>query len=192
MVFLSSIYTKSGDDGSTSLGTGARVRKDDVRVAAYGAVDETNSMIGMLRCHIEPGNPDHILLGKIQNDLFDLGADLCVPESPDDSRTRLRLATGQSEFLETAIDAYNTPLRPLTSFILPGGSLAASWSHLARTTCRRADRDLVTLTTVEKVNPEALIYLNRLSDLLFVLARVYNNNGESDVLWTPGSNRRSD
>ena len=131
-------------------------------------------------------------LGKIQNDLFDLGADLCVPESPDDSRTRLRLATGQSEFLETAIDAYNTPLRPLTSFILPGGSLAASWSHLARTTCRRAERDLVTLTTVEKVNPEALIYLNRLSDLLFVLARVYNNNGESDVLWTPGSNRRSD
>jgi len=192
MVFLSSIYTKSGDDGSTSLGTGDRVRKDDVRVAAYGAVDETNSMIGMLRFHTVAGSPDHTLLGKIQNDLFDLGADLSVPESPEDSRTRLRLAAGQSEFIETAIDAYNSPLSPLTSFVLPGGSLASSWSHLARTTCRRAERDLVSLTAVQKVNPEALIYLNRLSDLLFVLSRVYNNNGQSDVLWTPGSNRRTD
>lgn len=191
MVFISSIYTKSGDDGSTSLGTGARVRKDDVRVAAYGAVDETNSTIGMLRCHIGVESPEHPLLGKIQNDLFDLGADLCVPESPTDGRTRLRLAPGQSAFLESAIDTYNAPLSPLTSFVLPGGSLAACWSHLARTTCRRAERDLVSLTSVQKVNPEALIYLNRLSDLLFVLARVYNNNGQADVLWTPGGNRQS-
>ena len=189
MVYLSSIYTKSGDDGFTSLGDGARVSKDDIRVAAYGAVDETNAMIGMLRQHMPPSSADWALLEHIQNDLFDLGADLCVPESPADTRQRLRLAQGQSQFVEKAIDDHNERLKPLTSFILPGGSAASCWSHLARTTCRRAERDVVTLARQQHVNPEAVIYLNRLSDLLFVLGRVYNNLGEQDILWQPGANR---
>jgi len=189
MVYLSSIYTKSGDDGFTSLGDGARVSKDDIRVAAYGAGDETNAMIGMLRQHMPPSSADWALLEHIQNDLFDLGADLCVPESPADTRPRLRLAQGQSQFVEKAIDDRNERLKPLTSFILPGGSAASCWSHLARTTCRRAERDVVTLARQQHVNPEAVIYLNRLSDLLFVLGRVYNNLGEQDILWQPGANR---
>jgi cob(I)alamin adenosyltransferase len=189
MVYLSSIYTKSGDDGFTSLGDGARVSKDDIRVAAYGAVDETNAMIGMLRQHMPPSSADWALLEHIQNDLFDLGADLCVPESPADTRQRLRLAQGQSQFVEKAIDDRNERLKPLTSFILPGGSAASCWSHLARTTCRRAERDVVTLARQQHVNPEAVIYLNRLSDLLFVLGRVYNSLGEQDILWQPGANR---
>ena len=191
MVYLSRIYTKTGDDGFTTLGDGARVSKDDIRVAAFGAVDETNAMIGMLRQNLLPENEDNRLLEHIQNDLFDLGADLCVPESPADTKTRLRLAEGQSRFLEKAIDFHNEKLKPLTSFILPGGSPAACWSHLARTTCRRAERDVVTLARQQEVNPEAIIYLNRLSDLLFVLGRIYNNHGETDILWRPGAHRHS-
>lgn len=191
MVYLSRIYTKTGDDGFTTLGDGARVSKDDIRVSAFGAVDETNAMIGMLRQHLHAGGEDHRLLEHIQNDLFDLGADLCVPESPADTQSRLRLAEGQSRFLEKAIDTRNEKLKPLTSFILPGGSPEACWSHLARTTCRRAERDVVTLARQQEVNPEAIIYLNRLSDLLFVLGRIYNNQGDTDILWRPGAHRHS-
>lgn len=191
MVYLSRIYTKTGDDGFTTLGDGARVSKDDIRVAAFGAVDETNAIIGMLRQQPLVDEADQRLLEHIQNDLFDLGADLCVPESPSDTRSRLRLAEGQSRFLEEAIDIRNDKLKPLTSFILPGGAPAACWSHLARTTCRRAERDVVTLARQQEVNPEAIIYLNRLSDLLFVLGRIYNNLGETDILWRPGAHRQS-
>jgi cob(I)alamin adenosyltransferase len=188
MVFLSRIYTKSGDQGETSLGDGVRVPKNHPRVAAYGSVDEANAVLGLLAQ--QPGLPEAELLRSIQNDLFDVGADLCVAISADEQAgARLRVTSAQSQRLEEAIDRLNAGLAPLRSFILPGGSTAAAWSHLARTVTRRAERDVVTLSQVEPINPEVVIYLNRLSDLLFVLARVYNNNGQDDVLWQPGKSQ---
>jgi cob(I)alamin adenosyltransferase len=186
MVYLSRIYTRSGDQGDTGLGDGARVPKDHPRVAAYGEVDELNAVLGLLLSH-HPDVAEAELLRSIQNDLFDVGADLCVPQAADEAAgARLRVRPEQATRLEQVIDRLNESLRPLTSFLLPGGAPAAAWCHLARTVCRRAERDVVTLARTEPINPAALVYLNRLSDLLFVLARAYNSNGQSDVLWQPG------
>jgi len=189
MVYLSRIYTKTGDAGDTGLGDGSRVPKDHPRVAAYGSVDELNAVLGLLVAH-QPNGPETGLLRSIQNDLFDVGADLCVPPSAgEEPGQRLRLQPAQAERLEAAIDRLNEALQPLASFVLPGGSPTAAWCHLARTVCRRAERDVVTLMRGETVNPQVVIYLNRLSDLLFVLARVCNNQGRDDVLWVPGQSR---
>jgi cob(I)alamin adenosyltransferase len=189
MVYLSRIYTRSGDGGETGLGDGARVPKDHPRVAAIGEVDELNAVLGLLAAHC-PDFPDLYQIRMIQNDLFDVGADLCVPpaegENPEQA---LRVTEAQHLRLEKAIDRRNEDLQPLRSFILPGGTQAAAWLHLARTVCRRAERSVVTLMATEKVNQHALIYLNRLSDYLFVLSRVANGNGAGDVLWVPGKSR---
>ena len=191
MVFLSRIYTKSGDNGQTGLGTGARVPKDHPRVAAYGDVDELNAVLGITAT--AAGLPEPGLIRSIQNDLFDVGADLCLPLGDNEQPgQRLRVIPAHVERLEQAIDRLNEPLEPVHSFILPGGSPAAAWLHLARTVCRRAERSLVTLSHAEPINPQALIYLNRLADLLFVLARVANNGGEGDVLWQPGASGGQD
>jgi cob(I)alamin adenosyltransferase len=187
MVYLSRIYTKTGDQGETALGDGQRVPKDHPRVAAYGTVDELNSILGLLLAQATTV-AEADLLCSIQNDLFDVGADLCVPMKPGEEKA-LRLVPEQVSRLEAAIDRLNAGLRPLTSFVLPGGSAAAAWAHLARTVCRRAERDVVTLARAESINPQIVIYLNRLSDLLFVLARVCNDQGGADVLWQPGKNR---
>lgn len=187
MVTLSRIYTKTGDRGETSLGDGTRVAKDHLRVTAYGDVDELNSVLGLTITAC----PDWSELPKlrlIQNDLFDLGADLCVPSSPGGD-SALRIVAGQVERLERWIDRYNESLQPVNSFILPGGSVASAWLHLARTVCRRAERAVVTLSRSEPINPQVLIYLNRLSDLLFVMARVANDVGRKDVLWRPAAGR---
>jgi cob(I)alamin adenosyltransferase len=186
MVYLSRIYTKTGDQGDTALGDGSRVPKDHPRVTAYGTVDELNAALGLLL--VETAMPERPLLQSIQNDLFDVGADLCVPHAPGNEK-RLRVQEAQVRRLEDAIDRLNAGLAPLTSFVLPGGSWAAAWCHLTRTVCRRAERDVVTLTHSETVNPQVLIYLNRLSDLLFVLARAFNGQGRDDVLWVPGQNQ---
>jgi len=189
MVTLSRIYTKTGDAGDTGLGDGSRVPKDQVRVVAYGEVDELNAVLGLALAQA-PQSPESELLRSIQNDLFDLGADLCFPPSSDEKPgARLRVSAQEVARLEAAIDRLNGPLAPLNSFILPGGSIPAAWLHLARTVCRRAERSVVSLMRKESVNAQVLIYLNRLSDLLFVLARVANGQGKSDVLWTPGKNR---
>ncbi|CAN5143773.1 cob(I)yrinic acid a,c-diamide adenosyltransferase [soil metagenome] len=189
MVYLSKIYTKSGDTGVTGLGDGHRVAKDHPRVAAYGEVDELNAVLGLVHAYC-PDVPEAMLLRDIQNDLFDLGADLCVPAVVDEQTdTALRMTAEQSSKLEQAIDRVNEPLSDLRSFILPGGTPAAAWLHLARTICRRAERAVVTLMHAEPVNPNAVIYLNRLSDFLFVLSRAANGNGAGDVLWVPGKNR---
>jgi cob(I)alamin adenosyltransferase len=185
MVYLSRIYTKVGDKGETALGNGQMVPKDHPRVAAYGSVDELNSVLGLL-CASQPVFPETQLVRSIQNDLFDLGADLCVPETEQSATPPLRIRSEQVTRLEQEIDRLNAPLQPLHSFVLPGGTLPAAWCHLARTVCRRAERDVVTLTQTEPINPQIVIYLNRLSDLLFVLARVLNNQGGGDVLWQPG------
>jgi cob(I)alamin adenosyltransferase len=186
MVYLSRIYTKTGDKGDTALGDGNRVPKDHPRVAAYGTVDELNAVLGLLLAH-HPASSEAALLRDVQNDLFDVGADLCVPPSPNEAPDRrLRVRPEQSARLEREIDRLNAGLAPLTSFVLPGGTPAAAWCHLARTVCRRAERDVVTLSHAEPINPEVVIYLNRLSDLLFVLARAYNKDGAGDVLWQPG------
>jgi cob(I)alamin adenosyltransferase len=190
MVYLSRIYTKSGDQGETGLGDGSRVPKDHPRVTAYGCVDELNAVLGLLISHC-PQAAEVDLLRTIQNDLFDVGADLCLPQPAGETPgAHLRVRAEQGERLEQAIDRLNANLAPLNSFILPGGQAAAAWCHLARTVCRRAERDVVTLARDESVNPQVIIYLNRLSDLLFVLARVYNNNGRDDVLWRPGQTQR--
>lgn len=186
MVYLSRIYTKSGDAGDTGLGDGTRVPKDSARVTAYGEADELNTVIGLTLT--VPGILEAGLLRGIQNDLFDLGADLCVPESGAEA---LRITAAQVERLEHAIDRLNEPLEPLRSFVLPGGTPAAAWLHVARTVCRRAERSLVTLMQTETVNKQALMYLNRLSDLLFVMARVANDGGKADVLWVPGKSRNA-
>lgn len=184
MVYLSRIYTKTGDDGTTGLGDGSRVSKTDPRVAAYGSVDELNSVLGLL---LTLPQAEGELLTLVQNDLFDVGADLCVPPSGDEKlEARLRVQPAQTKRLEDAIDRLNADLAPLTSFVLPGGSPAAAWCHLARTVCRRAERDVIALhQSGAAVNAEVVAYLNRLSDLLFVLARAYNK-GRGDVLWRPG------
>ena len=185
MVYLSRIYTKTGDLGETGLGDGSRVPKDHPRVTAYGSVDELNAVLGVFVSAL-PHNDHADLIRSIQNDLFDVGADLCLP--PKDNEQALRVRAEQGARLEKAIDQLNDRLQPLKSFVLPGGTSAAAWCHLARTVCRRAERDVVTLSHTESVNPQVIIYLNRLSDLLFVLARVCNDDGMIDVLWVPGRN----
>ena len=189
MVFLSRIYTRSGDQGETGLGDGSRVQKDHPRIDAIGEVDELNSVLGLYLASC-PQGPDGDVIRGIQNELFDLGADLCIPAPPEGQPdAALRIVESQCQRLEAAIDRINEPLQPLNSFILPGGSPAAAWLHLARTVCRRAERAVITLSHSEPVNAQAAIYLNRLSDYLFVLARAANNNGAADVLWVPGKSR---
>jgi len=191
VVYLSRIYTKTGDQGDTALGDGTRVPKDHVRIAAYGSVDELNAVLGLLLAHGAGGEAE--LLRSIQNDLFDVGADLCVPqEAGETPGRRLRVRPEQAARLEAAIDRLNAGLAPLTSFVLPGGRPAAAWAHLARAVCRRAERDVVTLARSEAVNPQVVVYLNRLSDLLFVLARVCNQGEGGDDLWTPGGTGSSE
>jgi cob(I)alamin adenosyltransferase len=191
MVRLTRIYTRGGDGGETSLGDGSRVPKHSLRVAAYGTVDEANAAIGIARLHVVAGaNAEaDAMLSHIQNDLFDLGADLCTPKDGRRGAGALRISAAQVERLEHEIDAMNVALRPLDSFILPGGTSAAAHLHLARTVTRRAERLVSELARTEPVNPEALKYLNRLSDHLFVLGRRVNDNGARDVLWVPGANR---
>ena len=183
MVVLNKIYTKTGDAGETALGNGARVAKHSTRVESYGTVDECNATVGMARLHAE-GEMD-ARLELIQNDLFDLGADLATPESDGPA---LRITDEQVTRLETEIDAMNASLEPLTSFILPGGSQASAWLHLARTVVRRAERRMTELSSEEVVSEPAMRYVNRLSDHLFVLARNLNDGGKTDVLWRPGQN----
>ena len=187
MVRLTRIYTRGGDAGETSLGDGARVPKHALRVAAYGTVDEANAAIGIARLHADASAD--VMLGRIQNDLFDLGADLCTPTGGRRGTGALRILAAQTERLESEIDAMNATLAPLDSFILPGGSPAAAYLHLARTVVRRAERLISELASVEAINLEALKYLNRLSDHLFVLSRRVNDCGARDVLWIPGANR---
>lgn len=190
MVVLSKIYTKTGDAGETALGNGVRVAKHSLRVSAYGTVDETNATVGLARLHATGDMAD--ALKRISNDLFDLGADLCTPDRHLDATREypaLRMIEGQVSRLETEIDAMNTRLTPLRSFILPGGSVLAAQLHLCRTVCRRAERLVVETATMEDVNPEAVRYLNRLSDWFFVAGRIANNDGKDDVLWVPGLTR---
>jgi len=189
MVKLDKIYTRGGDAGETSLGDGTRVAKSAPRVAAYGDVDEANSVIGIVRLHVT--GADDALLARIQNDLFDVGADLCVPIVENPEYPQLRVTQAQVDWLEAQIDRLNAEMPPLSSFILPGGSPAAAFLHLARTVVRRAERLVVTLLSApdEAVNRLVLIYLNRLSDLLFVLSRHVNGQGANDVLWVPGASR---
>ncbi len=187
MVKLSKIYTRGGDNGQTSLGDGRRVAKQAPRIAAYGTVDEANAAVGLARLHTE-GEADR-MLARIQNDLFDLGADLCTPEGAERRRQALRISAAQVARLETEIDAMNAELAPLNSFVLPGGRPAAAYLHLARTLVRRAERLITELASREPVNPEAVKYVNRLSDHLFVLGRHLNDKGAADVLWVPGANR---
>ena len=190
MVVLNRIYTRTGDDGTTALGSGERRPKYDLRVAAYGTVDETNAAIGIVRLHLADAHALDAMLGLIQNDLFDLGADLAVPER-EGKVERLRMLGSQVERLERDIDTLNAELAPLTSFVLPGGTPAAAHLHLARTICRRAERIMVELAAKpdEPVSDPAIHYMNRLSDFLFVAARRANDNGASDVKWVPGANR---
>src|ERR1700693_5925261 len=187
MVKLTRIYTRGGDKGQTSLGDGSRVAKQSLRVEAFGTVDEANAAIGLARLHTD-GEAD-AMLARIQNELFDLGADLCTPEAGTRAAGALRIVAAQVARLEREIDAMNAALRPLDSFILPGGSPAAAHLHLARTVTRRAARLVFALAAAEPVNPEAVKYLNRLSDHLFVLGRRLNDNGARDVLWQPGATR---
>ena len=187
MVQLTRIYTRGGDAGQTSLGDGERVPKHALRVAAYGTVDEANAAVGLARLHAPP--EADAMLERVQNDLFDLGADLCTPEGGRRAAGALRIVAAQVERLEREIDAMNAELRPLASFVLPGGTACAAYLHLARTVTRRAERLVVELSAAEPVNPEAVKFLNRLSDHLFVLARHVNDNGARDVLWRPGANR---
>jgi cob(I)alamin adenosyltransferase len=187
MVRLTRIYTRGGDAGETSLGDGARVKKDDLRVEAFGTVDEANAAVGLARLSAV-GEID-AMLARIQNDLFDLGADLCTPEDGRRAAGALRIQATQVARLEHEIDTLNAGLKPLDSFVLPGGTPAAAHLHLARTVTRRAERLVVALAAREAVNPEAVKYLNRLSDHLFVLSRHVNDKGGGDVLWTPGANR---
>ena len=185
MVVLNRIYTRTGDTGETALGDGARVPKFAPRVAAYGTVDETNTTVGLARLHADAAAD--AMLARIQNDLFDLGADLCRPETQGE--TALRMTDEQVNRLESEIDAMNTRLQPLRSFVLPGGSPLAAHLHLCRTVCRRAERLTVELAQQETVTPAAIRYLNRLSDWFFVAARAANDDGQADTLWVPGANR---
>ena len=186
MILIDRVVTRGGDRGQTSLGDGTRVRKDALRVDAYGTVDEANAIIGVLRATVTADTATHVFLGHIQNDLFDVGADLCVPGETSD---RLRVTDAPSAALEAEIAAMNAGLAPLKSFVLPGGSLAAAHAHVARTVTRRAERLAVSLAAAETVNPAVIRYLNRLSDYLFVLARHLNAQAGGDVEWVPGANR---
>ncbi|MBR0719411.1 cob(I)yrinic acid a,c-diamide adenosyltransferase [Bradyrhizobium liaoningense] len=190
MVVLNRIYTRTGDDGTTALGSGERRAKYDLRIEAYGTVDETNAAIGVVRLHTKGEAELDAMLGRIQNDLFDLGADLAVPER-EGKAERLRVVASQVERLERDIDALNDKLAPLTSFVLPGGTPAAAHLHVARTICRRAERVMVELASRpnEPVGAAGIQYMNRLSDFLFVASRAANHNGAGDVLWVPGQNR---
>ena len=193
MVVLNRIYTRTGDDGTTALGSGERRKKSDVRISAYGTVDETNSAIGMARLTTATEFPElDAMLGRIQNDLFDLGADLATPPAGPEAEDRaLRIVQSQVDRLEAEIDALNADLSPLRSFVLPGGTATATALHLARTICRRAERLMVELREErhETVSAPALGYVNRLSDFLFVASRACNDRGGGDVLWVPGKNR---
>ena len=192
MVVLNKIYTRTGDDGTTALGTGERRKKYDLRVAAYGTLDETNSVLGIARLHTGDDAALDAALSRIQNDLFDVGADLTMPgKGKGPGGARLTVTAAQVEWLEAEIDRLNDELEPLRSFILPGGSAAAAYLHLARTVCRRAERLIAELNDRpdESVTPEVLKYVNRLSDFLFVAARHANDKGTRDVLWKPGQNR---
>ena len=186
MIKLNKIYTKTGDGGDTALGDGERVLKDSLRVSAYGNVDELNASIGIITLYANTELKRK--LKNIQNDLFDIGADLCVPMS-EKNKDRLRLSTNQIETLELEIDEMNSILEPLNSFVLPGGCRSATFLHMARTICRRAERSVVSLRSQEKINDNTLIYLNRLSDWLFVASRVENQENSSEVLWAPGKNK---
>ncbi len=192
MVLLNRIYTRTGDKGRTRLADGASVSKASGRVSAYGEVDELNAVIGLVRLNLSEAPALDPLLARIQNDLFDLGADLATPVRGEDERA-LRIVASQVDRLEAEIDALNADLEPLTSFVLPGGSPASAWLHLARTVCRRAERAAVAFTDSEgeaaEAHAPAVRYLNRLSDLLFVAARVANAKGAGDVLWVPAANR---
>lgn len=206
MVYLNRIYTKSGDEGQTGLGNGERVAKTHPRIRAFGAVDELNSALGVVLCETLPVQIGE-RLQAVQHDLFDIGADLCIPEAADDDDGEhdrhehddsgacvkpsepLRIIAAQVETLEGWIDEATEKLQPLTSFILPGGSLSAARLHWARCVCRRAEIDVLQLAEFDVVNPQLVIYLNRLSDLLFVWARLCNNQGRDDILWVPGQNR---
>ena len=190
MVVLNKIYTKTGDKGETALGNGARVAKHSLRVTAYGTTDEVNATVGLARIHAA-GDVD-AALSRIQNDLFDIGADLCRPDMEKDADAEyppLRVTDDQVARLEAEIDVMNEVLEPLRSFILPGGSALAAHLHLCRTVSRRAERLTVELAGEESVNPAAVKYLNRLSDWFFVASRMANDNGKDDVLWVPGANR---
>ncbi len=193
MVVLNRIYTKTGDGGTTALGSGERVPKTSVRIAAYGTVDETNAQLGMVRIHLAGADPDvDQMLLRIQNDLFDLGADLCVPDKGEPLPYEpLRMTDAQVKRLEDEIDHMNAKLQPLRSFILPGGTAAAAALHVARIVSRRAERLMVELAALpgEPVSAAALQYINRLSDFLFVAGRYVNDEGKADVLWVPGKNR---
>jgi cob(I)alamin adenosyltransferase len=192
VVVLNRIYTRTGDDGSTALGSGERRAKHDLRVAAYGTVDEVNAAIGIARLHAAADPELDAMLARIQNDLFDVGADLCLPDKgKGPGGARLDVTEAQVEWLERQIDRLNAELKPLRSFVLPGGSAAAADLHLARTVCRRAERVIAELKDKpgESVTPAVLKYVNRLSDFLFVAARFSNDKGTGDVLWVPGQNR---
>ena len=187
MVKLDKIYTRGGDGGQTSLGGGKRVDKHDPRVSAYGTADEANAVIGLAR--LAANDDADAMLSRIQNDLFDLGADLCHPSKGEKGHGALRISATQVRRLEDEIDAMNERLDPLTSFVLPGGTKTAAWLHLGRTVVRRCERLMTELAASEDVNPLAIQYVNRLSDHLFVLARMANDEGKTDVLWVPGANR---
>lgn len=187
MVRLTKIYTRGGDKGETSLGDGSRVSKHSLRPTAYGTVDEVNATIGIARLHAV-GEED-TMLSRIQNDLFDLGADLCRPEEKSPKYPPLRISTRQVDRLEDEIDMMNADLEPLSSFVLPGGTALAAHLHMARTVARRAERRITVLSETETINPIAVKYINRLSDHLFVMARYTNNKGAEDVLWSPGGNQ---
>lgn len=191
MVILNKIYTRTGDDGTTGLSTGERRAKFDLRVEAYGAVDETNACLGLVQLHLSPDDPLSVELKAFQNDLFDLGADLSTPQTDADlGYEPLRITDGQVERIERAIDRFNAELTPLRSFVLPGGSAVAAYLHLARTVARRAERRMVELASREQVNQAGIRYMNRLSDFLFVASRVANDGGKGDVLWQPGKTRQ--
>lgn len=190
MVVLNRIYTRTGDDGTTALGNGERRKKYDLRVDAYGTLDEVNAAIGLVRLHLADDRELDAVLARVQNDLFDVEADLCLAQKGPGG-ARLTVTDAQVEWLEQQIDRLNADLAPLRSFVLPGGSAAAAYLHLARTVCRRGERLMVELgdKAGEEVTPAALRYVNRLSDLLFVASRYANDQGRSDVLWRPGENR---
>ncbi len=191
MVKLNKIYTKTGDDGTTGLVSGKRVDKDDLRVEAFGSVDEVNAALGLARSRLDEEHKTvDEMLARIQNDLFDLGADLATPLKQDEAPNKvLRIQSHQVERIEQEIDLLNESLQPLTSFVLPGGKTGVAELHLARTICRRAERNMVSLNRRDPINKQASLYINRVSDFLFVASRALNDGGKADILWVPGENR---